>query len=158
MDGDALTRRKTTENSGDNFINVAPGEGQIPSSVLKDKDVDIKTFPHLFPDGKYGMFADRKRKIPYQQYFKQRLYNVDKRFANDPAYLFSAVSYVEQFQLQRNISMSYCHGSKSSKGVGAKEIDVKDPFWVFKDIRNTAKYWEKRKTELFSKLYNKGPF
>ena len=142
MDGDALTRRKTTENSGDNFINVAPGEGQIPSSVLKDKDVDIKTFPHLFPDGKYGMFADRKRKIPYQQYFKQRLYNVDKRFANDPAYLFSAVSYVEQFQLQRNISMSYCHVSKSSKGDGSKEIDVKDPFWVFKDIRNTAKYWE----------------
>jgi len=50
MDGDALTRSKTTENRGDNFIHVAPGEGQILSSVLKDKDVDIKTFPHLFPD------------------------------------------------------------------------------------------------------------
>ena len=71
-----------------NFVNVAPGEGQITVSVLKEKKWDVKTCPHLYPDGRYGMNADRKVKLTHQQYFRQRLINVDKRFANEAGYLF----------------------------------------------------------------------
>ena len=128
MDGDALTRSKTSENIGNEFINVAPGEGQFPRNVLKVKNFDTKTFPNHFPDGNNGLNAERKRKLTYQQYFKQKLYNADKRFANDLAFLFSAVAYVEQMQLENNISMTFCHGSKSSSGNSTKEFKVTDPF------------------------------
>ena len=90
FDPDKLTKKNYAPASN-NFINVAPGEGQIPVLVLKEKEWNIKTYPHLYPDGKYGISADRKAKLAHQKYFRQRLFNVEKRFANDAGYLFSAL-------------------------------------------------------------------
>ena len=93
LDGDNLTRCASTGNA-DNFADVAPGEGEVPTSVLKDKQWDLKTYPNLYPDAENGMHSEkRKDKLSYQQYIKQRLFNVDKRFANDPSYLFSVLTY-----------------------------------------------------------------
>ena len=50
---------------------------------------------------------DRKVKLSNQQYIKQRLFNVYKRYANDPAFIFSATSYIENQQFAGNVSMSY---------------------------------------------------
>ena len=110
--GEDSTTCKAAEPNIDNCAGVAPGEGGIPTSILSEKEWDIKTYPHLYPDGKNGMHAKRKAKLSNQQYLRQRLFNVDKRFANDSAYLFSTVSYIEIFQPLRNISMSFLHGSK----------------------------------------------
>ena len=60
---------------------VAPGEGKIPSNWLRELDFDVAGFPRHFPDGLYGLFHPRKQKITPQQFFSQRLLNVDKRFA-----------------------------------------------------------------------------
>ena len=72
---------------------MAPGEGQIPTNVLTEKQWDIKTYPHLFPDGEGGINEEgRTTNLTNQQYLRQKLFNVDKRWANDPAFLFSATS------------------------------------------------------------------
>ena len=43
---------------------LAPGEDQIPCSILKEKHPFVRHFPSLFPDGKGGLHdEDRKRKI-----------------------------------------------------------------------------------------------
>ena len=110
LDGHTLT--KTGEH---NVLSVAPGEGQIATSVLTEREWDIKTYPHLFPDGKNGINAEgREVKLTNQQSIIQKLLNVDKRFANDPGYLFSATWYIESFQLERNISMGYSHGARKA--------------------------------------------
>ena len=91
LDGNALTKkpRSQTSNNNNNFADVAPGEGQIPTSVLRENQWDIKTYPHLYPDGRNGMNAEgRKVRLTNQQYLKQRLFNADKRYANDPGFLF----------------------------------------------------------------------
>ena len=143
----------------DNFANVAPGEGSIPTSVLKEPEWDIKTYPQLYPDGRNGMNSKgRTTNLSKQQYLKQRLCNVDKRFANDPAYLFSATSYIENQQLERNIAMSYSHGSKKKVSGNANTFQVSDPFFVFTKIKNTPQYWKQRRMELLAKLENKGAF
>ena len=112
-----------------NFADVAPAEGQIPTSVLKEKEWDIKTYPHLYPDGRNGMNAEgRKVRLTNQQYLKQRLFNVDKRYANDPGFLFSSTSYIELQQLERNISMSYSHGAKKIGDGASRTYQVKNPF------------------------------
>ena len=42
----------------------------------------------------------RKTKLTNQQYLKQRFFNVDERYANDPGFLFSSTSYIELQQLK----------------------------------------------------------
>ena len=161
LDGNSLTKKNPRNISinNNNFADVAPGEGQIPTSVLREKEWYVKTYPHLYPDGRNGMNGEgRKVKLTNQQYIKQRLFNVDKRFANDPAYLFSATWFIENQQLERNISMSYTHGSKKIGDDQSRTYQVNDPFCVFQKISNTPQYWKTKKMELLSKLDNKGPF
>ena len=157
FDANKLTK-KNYPAATNNFVNVAPGEGQIPVSVLKEKEWDIKTYPHLYPDGKYGMSADRKVKLSHQQYFRQRLFNIDKRFANDAGYLFSALWNIENLQLERNISMAYTHGSKQTTSQGSRTYEVKDSYHVLDNIPDTPEYWKKKKYEILAKLDNFGPF
>ena len=48
-------------------ISVAPGEGQKPSSMLSERDWDIKAFPYLHNyDGSNGLHQHRKVIIKYQ--------------------------------------------------------------------------------------------
>ena len=83
---------------------------------------------------------------------------MDRRFANDPAYLFSAVSHIENFQLQRNIPMSVLHGSKAKGEDNTNTLQMKDAYFVFTKIKNTPQYWKLRKMELLARLDNFGPF
>ena len=130
VDGNTLTTKSASRAySNNNFADVAPGEGQIPTSVLKERQWGIKTYPHLYPDGKNGMNPEgRQVNLSNQQYIKQRLFNVDKRYANDPAFLFSATSFIENQQLERNVSMSYTDGSKKVGGNESRTYQVNNPF------------------------------
>ena len=66
------------ENEG---VSVAPGEGQMPTNILSEKDWDVTTFPHLFPNGRYGLHYKREQKLTNLQYFNQRLLNKDVRYS-----------------------------------------------------------------------------
>ncbi len=105
---------KKSKDNADMSLSFAPGEGQIPTNILKETDWDIKTWPHLFPDGNYGLYHERERKLTNLQYFQQRILNHDLRFANNPSYVYGAVQYVEKQQLERNVNISFLRG-KSSK-------------------------------------------
>ena len=71
-------------------IEIAPGEGGRPSDLLREKDWDIKAFPHLHNlDGSNGKDQKRKVKLSDQSYFIQRILNIDKRFANTPTYVYA---------------------------------------------------------------------
>ena len=83
------------ENS--NAITIAPGEGKTPKNILNDTDWDIKAFPDLNSlDGKYGLHQKRPVKLTHQNYFIQRICNMEQKFAKTPSYVYAAVSYVEQ--------------------------------------------------------------
>ena len=63
-------------------IQVAPGEGKIPNDIMREKDWDVKAFPHLHnPDGSNGKDQERGTKLTDQNYFIQRILNKDKRFS-----------------------------------------------------------------------------
>ena len=93
-----------------NCVNVAPGEGKIPSNILEEIDWDIKSFPCLLPDGKNSLHSERKIKIKEQDYFNQRILNKDPRFAETAAFVFAAVTYLEQKQINRNTGISFIRG------------------------------------------------
>ena len=143
------------ENQG---ISVAPGEGQTPSNILKEHDWDVKTFPQLFPDGKFGLHYERQQKLTPLQYFNQRLLNMDICFSSTPGFVYAALSYLEKQQLNRNISMSYSRGTSRTSGDGTKILTLEDGFAVLDNISNTPRYWQQAKNELIAKLENLGPF
>ena len=49
--------------AGNDDLSFAPGEGKVPSNILMEKDWDIKGWPSLHPDGKFGLHHKRKIKL-----------------------------------------------------------------------------------------------
>ena len=142
----------------DNDFAFAPGEGKVPKSILNDKDWDIKAWPSLHPDGKYGLHQERNTRLTDQKYFVQRIRNIDRRFEENPGYVFAAAAYIEKKRLQSNANISFSRGKKSIKDDGGTEYTLNDPFTVFDNLKNSPKYWQKFKYEMMAKLENLGPF
>ena len=67
-----MTNKFPEANSG-SALDFAPAEGKIPTSILKDKNWDINSFPNLHPTGQNKMFQERKINLTPQQYLGQRL-------------------------------------------------------------------------------------
>ena len=62
-------------------IKVAPGEGKIPKDILQDNDWDMRAFPALDPEGKNSLNFKREVKLSAQDFFHQRIMNINTRFA-----------------------------------------------------------------------------
>ena len=57
-------------------IEIAPGEGKRPNDILREKDWDIKAFPHLHnPDGSNGKDHERKVRLTDQR-IRATLYSI----------------------------------------------------------------------------------
>ena len=139
-------------------LDFAPAEGKIPTSILKDKDWDINSFPNLHPTGQNKMFQDREITLTPQQYLGQRLKNKDTRFEQCTPYVFAAAAFVEEKQMERNIGVSYNRGKKCESSDGSRIYELDDAFSVLDNIKGTPKYWRKAKCEMLGKIDNFGPF
>ena len=154
----STTLRKKTKLSSEIIYEVAPGENKIPTNFLMENDFDIAGFPRHFPDGKGGLHFKRPKKITPQQYFTQRLLNVDKRFSRDPDFLFVAQYYVERYGLKRQIDISMQKGKLVTSDDGMKVIQPNDFFNIFKLIPGTPAYWKVFRNEIMAKIEQLGPF
>ena len=136
----------------------APAEGYCPTNILEEKDWDIKSWPTLHPDGRFGLHFRRKIKLTDQQYFGQRILNEDLRFAKSPSYIFGSAAYIEKKILISHANISYMRGKKTVGNDGKPQYDLEDAFTTFEGVKNTPKYWQKVKYDMIAKLENIGPF
>ena len=141
-----------------NIVTIAPGEGKTPKSLHLDRDWDMKSHPSLDPTGENSLNQKRDVNLSTQAYFEQRILNEDKRFANSKSYVFSATQYYESKQLESNINISFLRGKSKTNNEGGLVYSLDDPCSVFDNIKNTPRYWKKKKDELIAKLENLGPF
>ena len=139
-------------------IKIAPGEGKIPSAIMREEHMDARAFPRHHPTGKYGLNHIREFKLSPSQYFNQRLLNEDERFSKDAFYVFMAASFVERHSLERQIDISGVKGKSVSVGGGQVQVHLTDPFDVFKKVKGTPKYWQTARNELVAKVKQLGPF
>jgi hypothetical protein len=139
-------------------LSFAPAEGNYPTNLLHEKDWDVKSWPALHPDGKFGLHHKRRVKLTEQQYFCQRILHEDQRFSKSPAYTFSAAAYIEQKQLTSKANISFMRGRKSVSTEGTAQYHLDDAFTTFDGVTNTPKYWQKVKYDMIAKLENLGPF
>ena len=139
-------------------IQIAPAENKIPINLLAHHDWDIQAFPHLHNyDGSNGLHQKRDVKLTLQEYFQQRILNHDPRFRENHMYLYAAVGAVEKNQIQRNINLSYSRG-KVQEGEGSVTMKLDDPYVCLEDIKNSPRYWKKKKYVMNAKLENLGAF
>ena len=128
---------------------IAPGEGKIPVDWLRDPSFDIEAFPHLMPDGKFGLFYPRQKKLTPSKFFPQRILNIVQTYAKDHDYLFMAQQYLERFALERQINMSMINGSfVETEGNQIKMVPTDDRYSIFQSIPGTPAYWKKFRSEV----------
>ena len=84
--------------------------------------------------------------------------NKDRRFAQNAAYVFAAVGFIERKQIQRNTGVSFIRGKSKINENGLKSYSLDDPYSVLDEIKNTPRYWQKNRYELIARLENLGAF
>ena len=105
-------------------IAIAPGEGKFP------KDWDMRAFPALDPEGDNSLNCERKIKFTAQQFFRQRIFNNNRRFANTASFVFAAVQYIENKQLTGNINIAFNRGKVTKTDDGGLAYTLNDPYSV----------------------------
>jgi ATP-dependent DNA helicase PIF1 len=133
---------------------VAPGEGKVPTSLMREPDFDTFAFPFLHPTGKYGIDWPRVIQVTAKSYFLQRLLNKDKRFSSYPPYVFAILYYLERKQFESQINISCRKGKIQNQRL----VGIEDGFEVFDKIQGTPRYWRTKRYELVAKLEQLGPF
>ena len=125
--------------------------------MLGKTGFDIRAFPHLFPQGKFGIDFKRQKKLSPSKYFNQRIMNKDQRCAVNPSYIFVAQQFVERsiLQSQGNISMQKGKIMPSGDG-GSKVATVTDAFSIFKGIPGTPSYWKQFRNEILARMEQLG--
>ena len=135
-------------------LDLAPGEGKIPSSLMRDEGWDIGGFPNLHPSGKFGLHHERPIEISPQKYFLQRLQNINPQFRNSKPYLFAATYYMERHLFEQRINLSCQRGTIDNGNFN----ESKDAMNVFDQVKGTPKYWQKKRREMIAKIAQLGPF
>ena len=137
---------------------VAPGEGKTPKTMLYDTDWDIQAFPDLNPDGKDGLHHKREVRITHQNFFVQRICNVETKYAKTPTYVYAAVGYHEQKQIASNMGLQGSRGREVIGEGGKRRYVLEDAYAVLENIKQTPRYWKTAKYEFYAKLDNLGAF
>ena len=99
-------------------VNIAPGEGRQPTSMLNDEFCEELALPHLFPGGKFGYKVERDIKLSASKYFDQPLLNYTQLFASDANFIFFALSITQQLKLQSQINVlmkKVCSGNLTAR-------------------------------------------
>ncbi|HIC32728.1 MAG TPA: hypothetical protein EYO76_12510, partial [Flavobacteriaceae bacterium] len=141
------------------YVVVAPGEGKIPTNILREENPFVLAFPILFPDGKNGLH-DKEREVPItpQQFVEQRILNHNAIFRNNIAFVFTACFYIEKHQLENKINVSYRRGKITQTTTGTSKMNLNDDFSIFHKIKGTPKYWQSFRYDVIAELEQLGVF
>ena len=153
------THPEMDNRAASSVVSLAPGQGKVPQDPLYDPHWDIKAFPHLNnTDGSNGLYEERDVKLTPQQFFSQRILNVDQRFSKHIPYLYSGVTFQEKNQIRKNMNISYTTGHQCIDANGKLSLHNHDAYTVLKNIKNSPSFWKKKKNNLLSMLDSFGPF
>ncbi|XP_078312804.1 uncharacterized protein LOC144619253 [Crassostrea virginica] len=153
----------------DDVYNIAPGEGHNPIRMLQEEGNEAKTFPHLFPSGKFSWNDNRDVKISLSRYFNNRLMNADNRFAKDTNYIFfcqylsELKQVIDKTQISIRKSVSKLDGRKpvtaemlQNPEVLSKLLKTDEAMRFMQPIRGTPAYWSVTQKDLFAMLRQLG--
>merc|ERR1712030_266694 len=82
---------------------VAPTDAGNFVNYEKDKKIEEKCFPHLFPKGEGGYISTYALKgVSFSNYIKMRLYGIDRRYSSDTLYIVFLYQVKEALKIKRS--------------------------------------------------------
>jgi hypothetical protein len=146
-------------------ISIAPAEKNRPASLLREKGLEAKAFPHLFPDRKNTYDEQRENKIKFSTYANNRLFSADFRYASDPHYIFflqylndiQHASSSISLQLRKNCSKSQFSLQNIANKKHLSNLLKKD--MILKHlikVQGSPQYWSSTLSELFAMIRQLG--
>ncbi|XP_062609537.1 uncharacterized protein LOC134271330 [Saccostrea cucullata] len=153
----------------DDIYDIAPGEGNNPIRMLQEDGNEAKTFPYLFPSGRFSWNDDRETRLTLSRYYNNRLMNTDDRFARDNNYIFFSQFMSDLNQVIEKTQISI---RKSVRRMGndqfvtanmvqnpemlSKLIKNDEALRFMQPIRGTPAYWSAAQKDLFAMLRQLG--
>jgi hypothetical protein len=160
---DKIDEADLANNTG--FI-FAPGEGQRPISLYNDPDAEYLAFPSIFcgksrPDNK-----DRHVPVQYTDIVKWELRSVDRRAAQSVPNLFFKLKKIQLKNISDKVHLALRRCKSDEKKWTAKDVlnpstvnqlvRLDEGYFIFRTLRNSPVYLEKRKKDLFAMIRQLG--
>ena len=156
------------ENSVDKneILSVAPGEGQRPLSIFKDKHAEYLAFPTLFCGQTRVDNSERHVPVYYSDICKWELRCIDRRVALHIPNLFYKMKKLQIEQVSSKVHLavrrcktkgkSYTAGYILKDNMGESLVRLDEGYRIFKTIRNSPQYWENQKRDVFAMIRQLG--
>lgn len=130
----------------------------------RDKDLDLKCFPHLFPEGKFGQWHERNVKLGSSEFIKTKLMSKHSQFRLDQQYLFFLLHDTNLRQLNAGIYYQMNTANIKSRLSAKEYLDSlskgdyeKDLRAIFSRLRNTEQYWSQPRNDVQCMTDRYGP-
>ncbi|XP_069108223.1 uncharacterized protein [Argopecten irradians] len=150
----------------DSIYTFAPGEGQRPLSLYSDKDAEELSFPSIFCGKRRILNTQRQIKVNYSDVVKWELRNIDRRAANSVPNLFFKMKKIQMKQISDKVYLALRRCKSKDKNVTAAEalnqtrmdklVNLDEGFYIFRTLRNSPPYLEKRKKDVFAMIRQLG--
>ena len=141
-------------------LTFAPGEGQHPISVFHDPDAEYLSFPTIFCGQRRASNKERNTSVHYTEICRYELRSVDRRVATNIPNMFFKLKKVQMKHVLDRVSLAMRR--VKGKGVQAKHIlddesraqivRLDEGYYIFRNLRNSPAYLEKRKKDAFAMI------
>ncbi|CAK1584070.1 unnamed protein product [Parnassius mnemosyne] len=138
-------------------VNTAPIDA-------RDKDLDVKCFPHLYVEGKYGQFHNRQQKVTSSEFIKARLMSKHPQFRLNQQYLFFLLNDANMRQLNSGIFFKMNCANQRDKITVERYLQMLkndelegDLTAIFGRLRNTEQFWKKPRNDVNCMTQNYDP-
>ena len=162
------TETSTSNNHRQRVHCIAPGANAKPISLLRDDNVEERSFPNIFPTGEFGFSHRRNVQLSLAEYACTRLKGADPRFVTTD-YLFWTQNLLEYNRLISSVSIALRKGHSASQsgpaitaGMLKNESAVNallrtDLGYKFTAaVRGSPAYWQKTRYELLAMINQLG--
>ena len=141
-------------------LTFAPGEGQHPISVFHDPDAEYLSFPTIFCGQRRASDKERNSSVHYTEICRYELRSVDRRVATNIPNMFFKLKKVQMKHVLDRVSLAMRR--VMGKDVRAKHIlddqsraqvvRLDEGYYIFRNLRNSPAYLEKRKKDAFAMI------
>ena len=163
-----LTAREFVEEEEYNTaFSVAPGEGNIPLSIFKDKYSEELAFPGIFCGQQRVANENRESKVYYSEVCKSEIRRSDRRVCK---YIDNLFFKLKKLQMKSLFDQTHIvirkYNYKNNMNLKAKDlkgdklsdlVSHNDGYRMLKNVRGTPAYFEKMKKDIFAMIRQLGP-
>ena len=156
-----------TDNERQHILNVAPGEGNMPMSIFRDKYSEELAYPGIFLGQKRPDNTTRFTKVHYSEICKSELRRSDRRAATCVENIFFKAKKLQMKILlgQTQIALRKCQQNSSTITAGQLKQPGALDNMVHRDqglkflraVRGSPPYFEKAKRDIFAMIRQLGP-